>query len=528
MKRFLFGLIDETAWTVHRENATAVVYSTTNTTADQYESLRIALEYGGWQLKQSYNTEHQYFSAYSKGQDAAFLNYFPTTKELRAVEETDCRYFTYTDAKLPRVAEPQITQLYLEDFGMSYAIRLSDGRFIVIDGGREFEPDATRLLACLKEGSPTETPVIAAWIMSHPHSDHFHCFLKFMELYADEVTIEKFLLNFPEADDTEHYPKFSREDPRFEDSSPMANIPKMWAWIRQTEAPVYMLHTGQRYRIGDATCRILSTMDDTIHVSDNINAISTVIRMELGGQVILWATDASFSIAKLPERYGEELKADILQVPHHGFQSGSAEGEIAGYELIRPKVCLLAVSAYNAYTVFCTYRRGTRYLMEQLGIEELITGTPQRTITLPYTAPAFAREELRRQYLGGLARSGADTWIFTDLNTDCREDFVFTALNTTMEKVTVWAELFFEDSKQNLRYIQTELPVLSVKRIDLLGEDMNHEAVYFNTMSLAKRGLPEHALFAVRFICTQPTVITHATHKASYHTAAPHGGRFEI
>ena len=67
---------------------------------------------------------------------------------------------------------------------------------------------------------------------------------------------------------------------------------------------------------------------------------------------MLWTNDAAFSHAKLPERYGEYLKADILQIPHHGFQSGSAEAEISGYDLIRPRVCLLPVSDYCAYT-FC-------------------------------------------------------------------------------------------------------------------------------------------------------------------------------
>lgn len=69
---------------------------------------------------------------------------------------------------------------------MSYVIRLTDGRFIVIDGGREFEPDSERLYQCLKNGSSGQNPVIAAWIMTHPHSDHFHCFIEFM----DHVTIQ--------------------------------------------------------------------------------------------------------------------------------------------------------------------------------------------------------------------------------------------------------------------------------------------------------------------------------------------------
>ena len=115
-------------------------------------------------------------------------------------------YFSYTDRFRGDMMAPQITQVHLEDFGLSYVIRLSDGRFIIFDGGWNFEPDRNRLFECLKAGSPDEKPVIAAWILTHPHGDHYLCFLGFMEQYGDQVVIEKFLFNFPEFDDIEHTP----------------------------------------------------------------------------------------------------------------------------------------------------------------------------------------------------------------------------------------------------------------------------------------------------------------------------------
>ena len=143
-----------------------------------------------------------------------------------------------------------------------------------------------------------------------------------------------------------------KKDRRFEDVSAFTNIPKMWEQIERSGGKVYMAHTGQRFNIGGASLEILASMDDTIHLSKNINASSLVIRMELCGQIILWATDASFSDAQLPEKFGEYLKSDILQVPHHGLQCGTAEAMMRGYDLIRPKVCLLPISEYNAYTAF--------------------------------------------------------------------------------------------------------------------------------------------------------------------------------
>jgi hypothetical protein len=341
----------------------------------------------------------------------------------------------------------------------------------------------------------------------------------FMARYGDAVTVEKFFFNFPEPDDYAHYPALGNKDKRFEDNSPTTNIPKMLAAVNASGAAVYTPHTGQRYRIGDAALEILSSMDDTIHCSQNVNASSLVIRMELAGQVILWSADAAYSDTRLAERYGSYLKADILQIPHHGFQSGTAAGEIRGYELIRPQVCLLPVSEYNAFTVFGIYREGTRWLMSKAGVEELITGSRQRTLTLPYTPPAYAKWELEQRYFSGLDNGGSCAWMFCGLHTSCEEDFRFTILNTIHSAANVMIELFFEDSARKIRYIKTQIPAGSLRTVNIVGEDVDSESLYFNWLSLETQGIPEDAPFAVRFLSDVPIVVSHKNHAASYHAA---------
>ena len=245
------------------------------------------------------------YAAYQKEGMGVFLNDWGSS--LRIVLEENCNYFSFQSPAARADLSPQITQIHLEDFGMSYAIRLSDGRFILIDGGRDFPPDADELFRCLKEGSLHSVPIIAAWIMSHPHSDHVPCFGTFMERYGAQVIIEKILYNFPQA------AKFVPPDKPKEEKTLSENVDKdtvepFEALVKELGIPVYTPHTGQIYLIGDALCEILSSLDDTIHCATNINATSLVIRMELGGQVILWATDASFSHAHPAERYGTYLK----------------------------------------------------------------------------------------------------------------------------------------------------------------------------------------------------------------------------
>ena len=471
----------------------------------------------GWIRREFCENGTHSYAAYSDGVSGIFLNYYGLLRELNIAIEKNCAYFDFTDRSGTVKTQPQITQVHLVDFGMSYAIRLSDGRFVVIDGGWNFEPDTDELLRVLREGTPEGKPVIAAWFLTHPHRDHYLCCLDFLTRYADAACIEKVLMNFPEADDLERYPELKKEDWRVLDTAAINKIPQMLAAFEKLGIPVYTPHSGQCYQIGDARCEILSCLDDVISISDKINPTSLVMRMELGGQVILWTADAAFGICRLVERYGNYLKADIMQVPHHGFQSGTAEAEIAGYDLVKPEVCFLPVSDFDAYTVFCTNRKGSRYMMTKAGIKELITGDTTRTVTLPYMPPAWAQEELRKNFLSGLDNSGANTWIFTDLDTACPDDFEFSFLNMTNTPAEIMIDIYFDVPKRNLSYIKATVPPVAYQKLCIIDEnDVLTNAVYFNWEKLEDKGIPENAAFAVRFRSDRPVVISHKNHREAY------------
>ena len=250
----------------NRTNSSARVFVISNVGGEIFDSYRRLLEESGFINKEEYAIGAHRFAAYAKGTDGVFLNYFENVRELTIAVEDNCAYFDFTDTPREASLPVQITQIELEDFGMSYVIRLSDGRFIVIDGGRHFEPDRKRLFDCLTEGSAGEKPIIAAWILTHPHSDHYICYIGFMEEYGDRVEVERYILNFPEHDDLVHYPKLQKKDRRFEDVSAFTNIPKMWEQIERSGGKFYMAHTGQRFNIGGAAIEILASMDDTIHL----------------------------------------------------------------------------------------------------------------------------------------------------------------------------------------------------------------------------------------------------------------------
>ena len=475
------------------------------------------LEECGYSLEEQRSCGQNRYAAFKKENTGIFLNYYDALAELNIAIEENCGYFSFDAQEGAPIVSPQITQVHLVDFGMSYAIRLSDGRFIVIDGGWGFEPEVQELYRVLKEGTPSGKPVIAAWFLTHPHRDHHLCFAEFLLRYPEDVVIEKLLMNYPEPDDLEHYPEMIREDWRVADTATINRVPRMMNTVSKLGIPVFEPHSGQVYRIGDAVCEILSCMDDTILISSSINPTSLVIRMELGGQVILWTADAAFSTCRLAERYGSYLKSDIMQIPHHGFQSGTAEAESAGDDLVKPEICFLPVADIHAYTAICTYREGSRYMMTKAGVKELITGDETRTITLPYIPPAWAAEELRKNYLSGLDNSGAKTWVFTDLDTSRPDDFVFSFLNMTNFTAEIMIDIYFDVPDRNLSYIQATVPKRSIKRLCIIDKnDVLPNAVWFNWEKLEEKGIPENASFAVRFMSNCPVVISHKNHSASY------------
>jgi hypothetical protein len=149
-------------------------------------------------------------------------------------------------------------------------------------------------------------------------------------------------------------------------------------------------------------------------------------------------------------------------------------------------------------------------------IKEFIVGTPQRTITLPYTAKKSAREEHDALYKRGQIRSGANTWVFTELNTARESDFVFTLMNMTHQAADVTIELYFDDSWRMVRSIKAVAAPLVVKKLNIVGDEVDGDYEYFDLLSLKKRGVPQNALFAVRFISDVPIIVSHPDHSAVY------------
>ena len=484
---------------------------------DKYEKLFLS---SGFVKKESFERNGHFYCAFMGEGLSYFMNFYEGLSELYIVEEKGTLYFEHECAMGEVKCTPQITQINLEDFGLSYVIRLSDGRFIIFDGGWDFEPDWIKLYNCLKTGANGERPRIAAWFLTHAHRDHFECFVGFMKLYGELVDIDALYYNFPEGDDIEHFPSLEKRAVAGEvDNSAGTYIGYLNEIIKQFSLKVYTTHSGQTYQIADAKCEVLSSMDDAIHLTSDMNATSLVIRMELAGQVILWMADVSCSTANIAKKHGKHLKADILQIPHHGFGCGKHEAEIEAYDLISAPTSFMPVAHYHGFITFSIYKPGTRYVMTMPSTKEVIVGDPQRTINLPYTPKAEAKAELEKAILRGIDNSGANTWVFSGLNTANKEDLGFEILNMTQNSTAVvLIELFFTERTEKIRNIRVEVEGSTIKRIRFDDEDIDSEWTYYNPQSLKKKQIVPNSPFAVRFISNLPIVVTNKNHKAAYYT----------
>lgn len=471
----------------------------------------------GFTKAAQYSLGPSHFYIFTKDALAVFLTYFPETQQLRIVCEEDTMYLRFLtpsgiadfscDEGTP--CQPMLTQIDLEDFGLSYLIRLADGRFVVIDGGWDFECEADKLMTALRKQSPTQTPRIAAWIFTHPHEDHYPCFSTFCEKYSGDVKIEALLYSFPPmaGETLENFPRLNNE-------RELERLRLFEDWISKIGAPVIRPHTGQVYKFGDVQLEILSSPDDLCRYPADVNALSLITRLTVCGQSILFCADGLLDEVLLSQRYGAYLKSDILQVTHHGFNGGSEEC----YRLVDPSVCLVPSNErtylrYMAY--FNSYNRALIYDMNvqdfliggqpQVHLYAQQTADPNIVLTLPYTPRPNGRQLIMDRAHELQKQMGANSWYFGDMTWDsCK----FSILNPVYPTATICANLYFGERTKMIRRIKITVTGYSVKKIDFANpDDIDGDAFIHNTQSLTNKGIPTDETFSVHFLCDTPIVI---------------------
>ena len=287
------------------------------------------------ELKQAGFTEYarnqigdNLFATYTNNHATASVMYIPSLSSVRLVTEPVGTLPAVSPETVSAVTTPQVTMLGLEGYdtsgspnqiGMSFLYRLSDGSFLVIDGGHNQELPAQQLYDQMVAQAPDpNTIVIAAWIFTHAHPDHSGTFTMFTSMFADKVDIELIVHNMPA--DTQ----FITSDNPIRYRTNLISASQAYT-VRG--AKMMKTHPGQVLYIRDAVVEVFYTHE--MQPAGDIayfNETSLIFTVNLAGQKTMILGDcAPITSPIVTAAYGTSLKSDIVQVAHHGYQGATPE-----------------------------------------------------------------------------------------------------------------------------------------------------------------------------------------------------------
>ena len=309
----------------------------TETTADAYKAYRAKLEAAGYTLQQENQIGQNLFATYYNADvmiHAYYVNYLSAVRIV--VESMSTASLPKQEDPYTKITETTFTMLDLDyeagNFGNAFIITLEDGSFIVHDGGGTSGQDKSELYNTLKRLNKRKDGkiVIAAWIISHEHWDHFENFFNVCNSYSTSVVVEEVLYNV------------ARTSINYNSNNPGSYVRNGNGSLKGlkilTGCNLTKLHTGQKIQIRNLTIECVYTQEDLYPtILHTFNDSCMVTRFSIDGQrfTILGdiEDDASDVIVKMYD--AATLKTDILQVAHHGWGATTKL-----YNMLKPTVLI--------------------------------------------------------------------------------------------------------------------------------------------------------------------------------------------
>ncbi len=347
-----------------------------NASLDEYLSFVEKLVNFGFTLVQQNENYGNFFSSLVK--DSAVSVYFtPCDKTVRVAIDDEA--FTSCLEEKPCSLSGK-TEIYffendqtLIDCGMCILIQCPDSSFFVIDSGHYYQiNDNDRLHKFMRERTPEgEKIVISGWLITHSHTDHVSKMLDFVKYNCDDVVIKAFYMNLISDD-------YEMEAWDSEERAFNAHIKNMLS--EKHEIPCHRLHSGESVFIGNLKLDVMYTHEDVYpeKICD-FNDTSCVVMLETENTRIFIPGDASYMADKvLISRFGDSLKADIVQISHHGHFGLSCEA----YKKISADCAVFPITRIKFNEEYP--RQEANRLAIELAREYYITSDGTVKITLPY------------------------------------------------------------------------------------------------------------------------------------------------
>ncbi|MBO5758247.1 MAG: hypothetical protein J6S28_11185 [Clostridia bacterium] len=215
--------------------------------------------------------------------------------------------------------------------GMCYIYKLSDGSAVIIDGGFNNKDCRNNILNTLDKLDIAKNAdgkyLITAWIFSHGHKDHRAAFTGFGKNMGDQVELTYAMYSFPPSPGTLTASTF--------DSVNFEN--KMYEYYPGVQHIVP--HAGLAYHFDNLTVKILYAPEMMYAPDKTIayyNDTSLIMLAECGSTGALFMGDAGEAAAALTwDNYEKAaFEAEMLQVTHHGFNTGDGSHNWKNIKLI--------------------------------------------------------------------------------------------------------------------------------------------------------------------------------------------------
>lgn len=355
-----------------------------------FHDIKDLLEEQGYQCYAANQEGDVLFATYTKADEILNLSFTPFERTIRMIRDTGCSLPPRREDGAAYQIAPLVTQLHQRywqyDCGMTYLIRLGDGRFAVIDGGMAEEGEVEHLLALLKEQNVLEgVPRIAVWFFTHAHIDHFNGFVKMMREYKEQVRVECLAYSWVRQDLAKGF-------------SPLEDFEEAVAAVLAEPDPPKIIRprSGQRFVYPGVTFDVLFSCEDLYPEQiPNLNNSSLVMRMTACGRRIYWLADMQAQTAGyLAKKYPKDsFPCEILQVAHHGYWGASEEL----YEMMDPEILFWPCPGFR-YPELLEWD-GNHFLKNSKKIRRIYVSGLEET-TLDMTRPAIT--EMDSQDMDGL------------------------------------------------------------------------------------------------------------------------------
>ncbi len=294
-----------------------------------------------------------------KAQLVATIIHFVKTDATYLVYEEDAnlskRLFDSEEYIAENKSEAKTTLHMLETYrpGSSFVLQLKNGHFILCDGS--WPEELPYLIEYMEQFVPEgEVPVIEAWFITHPHSDHVSIFQEFnsekgyeKRLYVEGIYFDAF---DDELAESMHFAALQ---------DGVRNAAKVLRTPEGNITPVYRPHAGERYYFSDITVDVMQTSvqvprEKWYKWKNNLNEMSTWYMFTIEGQKYLNSGDADLgAMREIMKTYDQKyLDMDIMAVQHHGI---NVHDEFTDF--IKVKTLL-----YPYFGVFGVFKEGLDWL----------------------------------------------------------------------------------------------------------------------------------------------------------------------